>query len=499
VNSNSGPFEIILARLDAWTKEGRRFAVLRELEVALRDRPDRRYLPALARLANRNHAYVLALRILHGVIRDDREGIARATDDAQTVYATSLLWIGALEEAQERLGRVRISGEAELIWAFVCFAQWDYAGAIPHLIRYVNSKNVADYQKLVGQVNLLASLIALGRLGPAWELLECLKPELGGLASRVLYGNTLELEAQAHLFEGRLESAEQALQQAEVALSDQPGRYLLYVRKWKAVLSLARDHRSQAARAHLGEVKVQALELRNWETIRDCDFHLARLTGDDTLLRRVLLGTPYSGFRERVRSLFGFKLPESRRLEYCPGEVSRPPEQIGLDLEAAEWGALFNPTSWPLVQLMTKDIYRPPQVGVVFSTLHPGESFNPFVSPQRVRNSVLRFNQGARSHPFRIVIRHGDYFLTGPPGASVARTARQRLQPDWEAALRLFRKQNGPRSFTAADLAQALGITPRSALGILSEALQHRKVERIGRGRNTRYILFSGRRVRKAA
>ena len=113
--------EEIIADLDALTKEGKRFQVLRQLNSLMKTGPDKKLRTQLARLANRNQAYVLALRLLHPVVRDDREKIEPATAEALNIYATSLMWIGALDESQKCLQRIKGSTEALLTQAFVFF------------------------------------------------------------------------------------------------------------------------------------------------------------------------------------------------------------------------------------------------------------------------------------------------------------------------------------------------------------------------------------------
>lgn len=71
-----------IAQADALTKQGRRSLVIPLLEKILKSKPSVDQLPALARLANRNSAYVLALRILFSEIQSHREKIKSASPEA---------------------------------------------------------------------------------------------------------------------------------------------------------------------------------------------------------------------------------------------------------------------------------------------------------------------------------------------------------------------------------------------------------------------------------
>jgi len=292
------------------------------------------------------------------------------------------------------------------------------------------------------------------------------------------------------------ETALDFLSQSEKCLADQPGRYLLYVNKWRSLAQLGLSPKDSAAQEALLKVKAEALSLKNWETIRDCDFHLARLSQNEDLLQKILLGTPYQGYHDRVQSIFGISMKESKTIEYCPSQITTKPGAIGLDLNRISKTSFLNSTSWPLLQLMTKDIYRPPRMGVVFTGLYKNEYFDPFTSPQRVRNSIFRFNDWAENSQceFRIRIDGGDFHFVGPQGLGIISTQRERPLDSWQAALKVFKTQNDSRSFRTVDVASALGITPRNALQILQKALASKKIEKLGRGKNSRYIFFSGRR-----
>ncbi|MBC7466996.1 MAG: hypothetical protein H7256_13490 [Bdellovibrio sp.] len=492
----------LIARLDVLTKQGQRLQVLKEITRIVKGGPSRTIRPALARLANRNHAYVLALRILHPIIREDRLKTGEAGAEVLNIYATSLMWIGALEEAQECLHRIKGSPDALLTEAFVHFAKWEYQKSMPLLFKYINSSSTTAYQKLVGQINLLAAVIAVGDVEKAKAIFEPLSAQLKSDPNyKLLHGNCLELRSQVEILQKSYDTALVYLSESEGLLSDQPGRYLLYVNKWKALAKLGLSPNNPQALMDLLKVKTEATSLKNWETIRDCDFHLARLKNDDELLQRILLGTPYQGYHDRMQSVFNLSLHESKTLQYSPLQPEISPQQIGLDLNQITQNSFLTSTSWPLLQVMTKDIYRPPRMGVVFNSLYKGEYFDPFTSPQRVRNSIFRFNVWAESEKceFRIRITDGDFQFIGPAGVGITCIQRERPLAAWQAGLKVFKEQNQSKSFTTHDLAKTLAITPRNALTLIQKGLASKKLQKIGHGKNTRYIFFSGRRKTAAA
>jgi MarR-like DNA-binding transcriptional regulator SgrR of sgrS sRNA len=80
-------------------------------------------------------------------------------------------------------------------------------------------------------------------------------------------------------------------------------------------------------------------------------------------------------------------------------------------------------------------------------------------------------------------------------GFSIICKQRKRPLQNWKAALHVFKEQNESKSFTSHDLANVLGLSSRACLQILKKALDSKKVEKIGRGKNSRYIFYSGRRA----
>lgn len=484
--------------MDLLTRQGQRLRVATELENLRRRQVPAEFLPALARIANRNSAYYLALRLLYKEIHDETESQTKLPQEAYAVYANSLLNIGALEEAKRCAQKASSSHEGKLVKAFIDFAQWNYENAIPHLQNYILSPETSAYQKSVGHLNLAAAFVSLGHFSKARILLEKLIQVLSSDPnSKLLLGNSYELMSQIEIFESHDQAAQTLLQKAKTTLAEFPGRYLLYVKKWEAVLELSRAENKKLRTGGLLDVKREARELRNWETLRDCDFHLARLTGDTELLYRVFYGTPYQAFRKRIEKVYGLKVPQTTAFSFCPTEISETPAEICWSLnDKAQWKDC-SPLHWTLVQTMVKDIYRPPRMGVIFSSLYQGEKFNPFSSPQRVRNTVLRFNQWAQKGPggFKIHIEKGDFFLAGPPGLGISINQIQRRQPIWKIQMQHFRQVYGGKSFSSQDLAQHLKISRRTATALLKKALSSKMVSQIGSGSQTRYLFYSSRRI----
>lgn len=488
----------VLAEIESLTKAGERSKALGEISRIVKKKAADPYRAQLARLSNRNHDYALAMQVLHKRLVAHREGLRRAEPTELVIYGASLLWMGAVEEASQYFQQASNHPEGLLHQAFLHFSKWEYEVSIPILKRYLASKKVGDYQLLVGKVNLLAAYVSSARTREAEILAEEIRRELETSGrSQILLGNCFELQSQVHLQKGEYKEALEKLNRAKACLADHPGRTLVYILKWEAVTAHLINPRSAEGLKKLKMVRAEAVKINNWESVRDCDFHLARLTNNPSLMSRVLLGTPFKGYRSTVQKIYGLNLPEDKILTYCPNQQLLNPQEVSFDLEELPGRKGLRPLSWSLLQALNKDIYQAPGMAVLFSKLYPGEYLDPFTSPQRVSNSVFRLNQWLSSQGvnLKVASRDKDYYFQCPEGFSISCQERRVPLPYWQAVLRSFRKANGGRSFSNQDLAQHLGVSTRASYVLLQQAMENKKIEKIGQGRSSRYIFYSGRRA----
>lgn len=293
----------ILADLEKWTQLGQKKDVLFAIKQIRFSELDENIATQIAHIANRNHAPLLAMRILFGFIKRHRESNVKLQGRTLQVYCNSLINVGGLEEAKLLIEKIDDYPESNLTKAFICFADWDYESAVPFLRHYNEIPNLGDYQKLVGSINLLACYVSLGKHKLAQQLIASITPVINESTKyNILHGNLLELESQIYIQNNDLVSGKEKLERAKTLLSTQTGRSLLYVQKWLAVIALS-ERTDNSSLKFIHEVRQQAQLLRNWETIRDCDFHVARLTNNTEMLDRIYLGTPFKRYRENGTTL----------------------------------------------------------------------------------------------------------------------------------------------------------------------------------------------------
>jgi tetratricopeptide (TPR) repeat protein len=482
-----------LQQIDGLIKQGKRPQALALIETARKSKPSTAHALELARLAHRNSAYMLSLRILYPQIESDREGQTQASPDVLAAYANSLINIGALEEAKTCTAKVRLHDDTLFVRALIDFAQWNYADAIPKLLDFLKSKKIAPYRRLVGKVNLASAYISTQNLEKAQALLDqviaALTEDPNGL---LLLGNCLELYSQIEIQTKNFVEARNKLQRAHDILASFHGRYLLYVKKWNSILDLTENPKNSSP---LLKVRAEAQSLRNWETLRDCDYHLAWITQNQELLNRVYWGTPYKSFRQRLEGTPNVQISASKKLEFLPDDLLQNPQHIAWDIQGTSRLSKSGVTVSALVQTLMKDIYKPPRMGLIFSALYPKEHFNPFTSAPRVRNTVFRFNEWTAEEgiPFKLVIERGDFRLYGSTGSGIRTISSLGTKTKSNLQLREFRKQFGSKSFSSKDVAAVLCISVRSANSLIKEGCEKKVLKKVSASRSSRFLFSSHR------
>jgi tetratricopeptide (TPR) repeat protein len=488
-------YKEFITEIDSLTKQGKRALSLQLLEKVRKTKPPSEITLDLAKLAHRNSAFILAMRILYPEIKAEQEGLGHTTNEVLATYANSLLNIGALDEARACTSKASSHPEILIVRAFIDFSQWKYLEAIPKLKDFIHSTGITSYRRLVGQVNLAASYISVGFWKEARALLDFVIDQLKtNKDGQLLLGNCYELYAQIEIQEKNFIQAKEKLELSYKILSSFHGRYLLYVKKWNSVLELIKNPENHNS---LLQVRSEAQKLKNWETIRDCDFHLARLTNNRTLMNQVFLGTPYKDFRKRLTEIYQISVPNCNTYEYCPGDVLSKPQKIEWDLKDHSALLKSGQTGSLLIQTLTADIYKPPRMGQVFFSLYPTERFNPFTSPPRVRNSVFRFNEWSHETKsvFRIEIKNGDFFISGPTNSGLRIKNSLQIKSKTVLQLRQFRQIFGGKSFSSSDLAKTLDISIRSANNLIKFGCEKKILKKLSASRSSRF-LFSSNRVK---
>ncbi len=455
----------------------------------------------IANFARRVGLAELTVKLLGPLVLPKYDAVAIATHEERAEYACALIKLGILREAAMILGDLRSDEvpEALLYLSFAHFARWDYEASIPLLNRYL--QQVEDpYQKIVGSVNLAAALVYVDRLQEATVLLATLADEARRANAHLIEGYCFELWGQAHFELGDFAQASTCFESAETKLLKSGSRNIFFVKKWKALLDIARARPvSSHAIQRLATVRNEALANADWENVRQCDLFEGLLTEQPELVLKVYFGTPHTPFRKKLekRSRGFIQIPDffERVIgAYEPAGSAAAPTRRVFDIESGrEIGSAFflktGQVQHRLLQILASDSYRPFRITELFSQLFDREFFDPTVSPNRVHQSIARLRSWLTEHevPLQLIESDSSFRLSSEHPHYALKVPRQIRDGTLTAIVDLLRLRFADRSFSLLQAADELEVASRTLSRQLKQATEQNLIEKIGGGSSTKY------------
>lgn len=462
---------------------------------------------AFATFCRRVNLPQLALLILHKPVRGDNRTPPTASDEERAEYAGSLVRLGAVEEAQHILAPLvdRDHPPAVLFRIHALTNQWDYAGTLPLLRRYVQYPSLSDYERLVGRANLAVTLVHEKLSQEALPLLEALHGETKE-KSPVIHASIVKLQAEMFLYLEEWKRAEEKLEEAWGAIKSKDSLDAFLIQKWRVLGVLFRD-RDRSAVETLNEFRIEAFKRKHWETLRQLDYYEAICTHNETLLTKVCFGTPFRAFIETARSEFSGKLEIPQTFSWQLGGSSGvvgPQEEINLVPSAAAPGPFpLGLQSRALILALASDFYRPFWAARLHSQLFPDRHYHPIHSVHAIHQAVYRLRRKLEvlKSPLMIVEDDRVYRLASkrPLHLKLPIPKKEGAYEKLPFLLEKLRMAYAASEFSAPQAAKALACSERQALYILREAVAASLIVREGAARRTRYRLVGESRMKLAA
>ncbi len=477
-----------LERLKQWLRTGESGRVLLQLRKRSSAQLPQRLRAEFADVARQAGAPQLSLRWLSPTVRPTRGRAPSATPREVSVYAASLVKIGATEEALGLLEEIEAKDDPEslLFKAHAYIAQWDYAKAIPVLETLLAGHDLPPERQLVTKLNLLASLIVEARFPEAVKLLEWLDTQSAAPAFHFYRAIVMELAAQLSIRRKDWSSAENFLKQGEALVGNRASLQAFFLRKWTLVMEARRQGDFEPFKARWNKLRQEAEGLKHWESLRDLDHLKGTLLEDKKVLLHLYFGTPFESFRVRLfQGTTPLSIPES--YGWRLGKMGGTPVKVDCLKLASDSGLKPWSNHSKLLALLTSDFYRPLRVGMLHAGLYPKEYFNPDSSPRRVYQALAEFRRflTAAKLPIETRITSGGYQLASdePALVVVPRTSR------WKELDPLSRLQEKfPSSqFNAQQASELLGCSRATVSRLLREAVEEKRLVRSGGGPETRF------------
>lgn len=485
-----------IIELDNLIKAGRLQKVQTELEALVLPQVPRNLYAKIANIAWRSGLATIGLKLLNSIIREE-QSTHPASEQERVEYAQCLRQIGCSTEALTLLNKYSShSPWVEQAKAFALISDWNYpaAAAILKNILSQEYKDYPAYQKEVIRINYLACLIFLEDWPQAHEQIElCLQSK--EMSPRLLT-NLAELQLQCSLGEKNYETAKDNL----AVLMERTGEGIegLYLKKWQAVYKSQFD--KKAGKSALFEVRHEALKLKRWETVRDCDLHIALIHKNETFLKRLLFATPFESYRTKIlRHLPShIEIPSSFEFRMLPDEIKidgsgARNKNVELTIDLAK-GKLGNKKlkvgllHHRLLSLLCKDLYRPHSVGSLFYGLFPEEYFNPNSSPNRIYQAVKGLREYFIEEELCLDIdeENGQYRLITKNLIALILKKDFEVGNRQESQLEMLRGKLA-EPFTTKEVATYLNCSLKTAQRLLSNALSSGICIKLGQGSKTSF------------
>ncbi|MES2964160.1 MAG: hypothetical protein V4760_09745 [Bdellovibrionota bacterium] len=485
-------FARLVEDCDSLIKAGRVAEASKRLLGLNSARVPREWRLPLANLCRRSGLISTGMKLLFQVVYPERSRVHEepASSGELAEYGVLLHRFGSLRESVEILRRAdpAVAPETLLFQAFCHFNRWEYAASVPMLEQYVSMQTL-PYQRFIGEVNLSAALV----WSEQWERARDVVTKNIATAHEQNYGrlegNSYELRAQIHIYRRDFVSARADLEASSKLLGTSGVVDSLFVRKWQTILE---SFESKDV-TKLISLRQEAIERRDGETAREADRFRLLISFDAATFDHLLFGTPYPEFR---KMLCRQMRQAPSKLEYLVGAEGARTLDIATGELATSEGKVetFKPGGkcHKVLDVLSRDFYRPTSLGGLFTELFPGEHFDVFSSPGRIHQILFRTRAWAKERGMPVEVKESDgfYSLSMGPGFAL-RVPYQHGDVSGPAIQwqKLDSLLAGSREFTAKEAREKLGIPRTSLQRLLVWAESEKKIERIGEYNSTLYRL----------
>lgn len=490
--------ERLIRQLDEWIRagEGRK---AKEVMLGMKTFTLPRSLQAdMASLARRLNLDSLALQILNRIVRPAQPIHPQASQKEKLIYASILVKIGAYREAFQLFDEIDRHSYPEvlLFTSFANFRSWKYKSSEPLLQQYIRSPQITEYQRLIGQLNLAAVYVAIRDHERGTLLLKEIMEQARAQNNNLVYGNALELKAQQLIHSKSYAAALDVLKVARDYIGSAANIYEFFMRKWVAVAKLLQDSEQPQNIRDVQKIRREAIQWSHWETVRECDLHIAMAVAHRELAEKVYFATPYRAYRKLIKENCNFNLRTSGQMSLQLDTRADLNSGPILDLRTAQSKpSLFKPGSQghKLFGQLVYDIYRPLRQGDLFGNIFPNEYFDPFSSPQRLAKCIHRLRQSFRevNAPLKVEWEKGFLHLQATAPWRILVRLDRRSKTRVESQIEVVKSHWSHQSFTSRQAAQVLNVSPRQVVKILRAADQRGELTMTGRGKAIRYRFCS--------
>lgn len=329
-------------------------------------------------------------------------------------YALTLQQVGAYREANRIFDSFDFSKavEAHFFYAITLFAKWEYAKAISHLEKYLASKEITPYQRLVGESNLIQAYLENHQYTEAEKLLVALEKEIHKEEFTLLRANVFQLRAQLLYSRKEYKTAIKFLDSSQKLLKTFANHYQLTANFWKVVCELALQPQKPSVVKAFGDLRKKSVALGRWSLVRQCDFYRSVIEHNKELFLRVYFGTPFPAYRENLIEHFGDDVAIPASYDWNPTDKGIKDNNIidvkegkdflsGSELKRGQ-------RTHRLLQTLGSDFYINFKLETLATYIFPEEHYNPVTSYKRAFAAVDKLQKWFHNEEIPIQVRFKD-------------------------------------------------------------------------------------------
>lgn len=457
----------------------------------------------LANFSRRVGLPQISIKLLKPLVRSNTGLNNKASSEEKAEYSAALIREGVVGEGLKILNSItdkKEYPESMLYSAFGLFTRWDYEASIPLLKEYVElTQN--EYQRILGHINLVASLIFTKKFKEANSLLQKLVQQTQQEQFKLSHSYCLELYGQYYLQLKDFEMARNYFQKAGALSANSATSMPFLVRKWLAITDLlaskSKVSSSNTEVKQIEAIKAEALNFSDYETVRTCDLHLAIYLKDKNLAKHVYFGSSHRKFRENVAEQIQHFTDIPEQYDQLLSDKPAGSKNIRcFDMhEAKELDSDINLKNGQAMhrvfKIISSDFYKPVRATEIFSLAFPNEYFDQSVSINRVHQIIKRLREWLDEHdvPIEIIENNNSYRIQNTEPYLIRWFDKQQVLGN-NFHLNKLHKKFKNNLFKLSDASDFLDMPSRSTSRLIQKAVGDGAIEQVGGGASTKYRII---------
>lgn len=422
---------------------------------------------------------VEVLKILQPLVYPKARSAVVATVEEKLEYASNLVRIGVLNEAERILNSIDAQKYPDVFIrrGFLVISRWDYDAANRFFRQYLEHPQAEAYSVLIAQVNILQGLVNLKKTEEAWALAQELLNKLDPIQNKLLLAAVYEFCSEIFRLKKDQQRALEYIRLGKTLLIGTNTIDEFLLRKQEQIVLQNKDA--------FDLLRAEAVERKHYESIRDLDFQKALLTKDERLLNQVHWKTMSKSYKERIlsqahekglqlnREIFQFK--KNKGMVFDLESHSLDGTTVFLKKDKAE-ARLF--------AALLSEGYKPIKIFDLFALVYPDEIFFPLFSSDKMHQLIKRLRHfiAKAKLPLKILCQNEEYKVevTGNFSLSFGKIFRSEWERKWKTSI-------GSKYFSISEAQNFWGCSLRTTLRRLDEIKKAGRFQTKGKTRATRY------------